>query len=304
LGADESESFAGPSRRRLRSFKIGNSGTGGPSRRQRCDARVKNLFRIGKNGVRVSRGLFCKGWAMEKGRCWVHGGASTGPRTPEGKARVVAAMVEGRRKWVARHHAEGRKFLAGRKRGAEWITEQMRDRARAEAHRLDGGRFTLDRPLVLALLKSAKGGRVWEAKARAILDAHERAEADRDRGQALSIVRDLRARAIAGWSGRTPVVTTFPFAEGARPNAYAPAPYAPGDGPTTPAAKLQRNLLLALDLLEEIMMGRAQDGNVRDKRLAVEAATATIKAAIAADKNVLNAPRSEFPYFLKPLTFR
>ena len=184
----------------------------------------------------------------------------------EGKARVVAAMVEGRRKWVERRRAEGRRFTAGRKGGDAWVTEAMRERARAEAHRLGGGRFTLDRSLTLALLKSAKGDRVSEAKAKAMLDAHEQAEADRDRGQALSIVRDLRARAIVGWSGRALVPTTLPFAEGARPNAYAPAPYAPtgsGDDPTTPAAKLQRNLFLALDLLEEIMMGKALDRNVR-----------------------------------------
>ena len=169
--------------------------------RQRCDARVKNPVKIGKNGVRVARSPFCRAWAMENGRCRVHGGASTGPRTPEGKARVVAAMVEGRGKWVARRRAEGRKFPAGRKRGEKWVTEPMRERARAEAHRLGVGRFTLDRPLVLALLKSAKGDRVSEAKAKAMLDAHEQAEADRDIGQALSVVRDLRARAIAGWSG-------------------------------------------------------------------------------------------------------
>jgi len=257
--------------------------------RQRCDARIKNPVKIGRNGVRISRGFFCKAWAMPNGRCRVHGGASTGPKSPEGKARVVAAMVEGRRKWVERR-AEGRRFTAGRKTGSAWVTEPMRERARAEAHRLGGGRFTLDRPLVLALLRSAKGDRVWEAKAKAMLDAHEQAEADRDRGQALSVVRDLRARAIAGWSGRAPVPTTLPFAEGARPNASALAPCAPtgsGDDPTTPAAKLRRNLFLALDLLEQIMMGKALDRNVRDKRLAVEAATATIKAFVSANKSVL-----------------
>ena len=168
----------------------------------------------------------------------------------------------------------------------------MRERARAEAHRLGGGRFTLDQPLVLALLRSAKGDRAWEAKAKAMLDAHEQAEADRECGQALSVVRDLRARAIAAWSGRAPVPTTFPFAE-VGPNAYAPAPYAPtgsGDDPTTPAAKLRRNLFLALDVLEKIMMGRAPDCNLRDKRLAAEAATVTIKAAISTYKNMLKAP--------------
>ena len=53
------------------------------------------------------------------------------------------------------------------------------------------------------------------------------------------------------------------------------------------------------------MMGKALGGHVRDKRLAVEAATATIKAAISADKNVLKAPRPAFPYSLKfPQNFR
>jgi hypothetical protein len=165
----------------------------GRARRRRCDARVKNLFRIGKNGVRVSRGLFCKAWAMENGRCRVHGGLSTGPRSPEGRARVVAAMVEGRREWVARRRAEGRRFTAGRKRGERWVTEPMRERARAEAHRLGGGRFTLDRALVLALLRTAKGDRVREAKAKAMLDAQERAALERDRQAVLARIDDLRA---------------------------------------------------------------------------------------------------------------
>jgi hypothetical protein len=179
--------------RRLRSlFRVGNPGTVGPSRRERCDARVKNLFKIAKNGVRVTRGVFCKGWAMGNGRCWVHGGASTGPRTPEGKARVVAAMVEGRRKWVARRRAQGKQFPAGRKCGERWVTEPMRELARAEAHRLKGGRFTLDRALTLALLRSANGCLESRARAKAMLDAQERAEIERDRQAALARVRELR----------------------------------------------------------------------------------------------------------------
>ena len=268
--------------------------------RNRCDARIENPVKIGKNGVRVARSPRCRAWAMQSGRCRVHGGASTGPRSPEGKARVVAAMVEGRRKWVERRRAEGRRFTAGRKGGDAWVTEAMRERARAEAHRLGGGRFTLDRPLVLALLKSAKGDRVSEAKAKAMLDAHEQAEADRDRAQALWVVRDLRARAIAGWSG-APVLHSSVSGRNA-PNAYTPTPYEPtgsGGDPTTPAAKLQRNLFLALDLLEEILSGKALGRDVRDQRLAVKAATATINAAIATDKNLLRAPRPAFPYSSK-----
>ena len=184
-------------RRRRSLFRAGNPGIGGPSRRQRCDARVKNLFRIGKNGVRVTRGPFCKGWATENGRCWVHGGASTGPRTPEGKARVVAAMVEGRRKWVERRRAERRKFPAGRKRGEQWMTERMRERARAEAHRLKGGRFTLDRALTLALLRSANGCLESSAKARAMLDTQELAALEQDRQSALARIAELRSSLLA-----------------------------------------------------------------------------------------------------------
>ena len=184
-------------RRRRSLFRASNPTTGGPSRRQRCDARVKNLFRTGKNGVRVTRGLFCKGWAMENGRCWVHGGASTGPRTPDGKARVVAAMVEGRRKWVERRRAEGKKFPAGRKRGERWVTEPMRERARGEAHRLKGGRFTLDRGLTLALLRSADGCLESSAKAKAMLDAQEFAAFEQDRQVALARIAELRSSLLA-----------------------------------------------------------------------------------------------------------
>jgi hypothetical protein len=104
---------------------------------------------------------------MENGRCRVHGGFSTGPRSPEGKARVVTAMVEGRRKWVERRRAEGRKFPAGRKRGERWVTELMRERARAEAQRLKLARwYGPDRALTLALLRSATGNPKATVKAK------------------------------------------------------------------------------------------------------------------------------------------
>jgi hypothetical protein len=191
-----------PSPRRLRSMlrslRSRPRPATGPSRRRRCDARVKNLFKICKNGVRVSRGLFCKAWAMENGRCRVHGGLSTGPRSPEGRARVVAAMVEGRRKWVARRRAEGGRFTAGRKRGERWVTEPMREHARAEAHRLEGGRFTLDHSLTLALLRSANGNPVARAEAKAMLDTQERAAMERDLQAALALNRELRASLLGG----------------------------------------------------------------------------------------------------------
>lgn len=77
-------------------------------RRRRCNARCR------QPPLRYCRNFAIRG----KTRCKLHGGMSTGPKTPEGKARVVAAMVEGRRRWVERMKAEGRKFPGGRKPGS------------------------------------------------------------------------------------------------------------------------------------------------------------------------------------------
>jgi hypothetical protein len=52
-------------------------------------------------------------WWQGKTRCRMHGGKSTGPRTEEGKARVVAAMVEGRRKWADKMKELWNKFPCG-----------------------------------------------------------------------------------------------------------------------------------------------------------------------------------------------
>lgn len=38
-------------------------------------------------GAKNRRGVPCTAFAMKNGRCRFHGGLSTGPRTPEGKAR-------------------------------------------------------------------------------------------------------------------------------------------------------------------------------------------------------------------------
>ena len=63
---------------------------------------------------------YCRNWAVPgRNRCRFHGGMSTGPKTPEGKARVVAAMVAGRHRWVERMKAEGGKFPCGRKPGSQ-----------------------------------------------------------------------------------------------------------------------------------------------------------------------------------------
>jgi hypothetical protein len=49
-------------------------------------------------GAKTRRGTPCKGPAMANGRCRMHGGTSTGPRTPEGLERCrMANWKHGRR---------------------------------------------------------------------------------------------------------------------------------------------------------------------------------------------------------------
>lgn len=58
----------------------------------------------------------CKNPPIEgRTRCRFHGGMSTGAKTPEGKTRSIAAMVEGRRQWIEALQAEGLKIPCGRK---------------------------------------------------------------------------------------------------------------------------------------------------------------------------------------------
>jgi hypothetical protein len=49
-------------------------------------------------------------------RCRLHGGSSAGPKTPEGKARSLAAAKAGRARWVAITKSEGKPFPCGRKK--------------------------------------------------------------------------------------------------------------------------------------------------------------------------------------------
>lgn len=134
---------------------------------KRCDARVKHPLGTMK---RRHKGPLCHAWAMPNGRCRWHGGKSTGPKTVEGQARVNAARIPGRARWVARMKAAGRKLPSGRRAGAAWITEGMRERARAEAQRLGGwSGLAMDRKLVAVLLESSKGDEKARARAKVMM---------------------------------------------------------------------------------------------------------------------------------------
>jgi hypothetical protein len=77
------------------------------------------------------------------------------------------------------------------------VAEPMRELARAEAHRLKGGRFTVDHALTLALLRSANGCMESTARAKAMLDAQECAALERDRQAALARIAELRVSLLA-----------------------------------------------------------------------------------------------------------
>ena len=77
--------------------------------------------------AKIRRGTPCQKAALkEKARCRLHGGLSTGPRTPEGKARSIAAHTKhGRRskahvEKVRAINAELRRITYELKRGG-WI---------------------------------------------------------------------------------------------------------------------------------------------------------------------------------------
>jgi hypothetical protein len=106
--------------------------------RRRCDARTKHnpaaLDRARHAGPAALREYLrrdrCRNWALPGSkRCRLHGGHSTGPRTAEGKARTVAAMKEGRARWLAELKAEGKPTPFGRKKGGRNRSPEERQQA-------------------------------------------------------------------------------------------------------------------------------------------------------------------------------
>jgi hypothetical protein len=98
--------------------------------RRRCDARTKHTA-ARKAGKLRGISWRCRKWAVPgKTRCYLHGGKSTGPRTPEGKAASLAARLEGRRRRIAQLALEGKKIATGHNGGRypkDWPPE-MRHR--------------------------------------------------------------------------------------------------------------------------------------------------------------------------------
>jgi len=107
----------------------------------RCKQRLSNPAAVARARMEgtldrlVRSSGYCRNWAVRgKARCRFHGGMSTGPRTAEGKARVVAAMLEGRRRWLAGLKAEGKPAPCGRRKGGRNAPLEEREHA-AYVHR-------------------------------------------------------------------------------------------------------------------------------------------------------------------------
>jgi hypothetical protein len=75
-------------------------------------------------GARTRTGTSCRSPAMRNSRCRMHGGMSTGPTSPEGLARIVAARTV--------HGAYGAK-----ERNFRELVREMRE----DARRLRAGKF-------------------------------------------------------------------------------------------------------------------------------------------------------------------
>jgi hypothetical protein len=57
-------------------------------------------------GARKKTGERCRSKELRRGgKCKFHGGLSTGARTPEGKAKAIAAMRAGHAKWLSDMYA-------------------------------------------------------------------------------------------------------------------------------------------------------------------------------------------------------
>jgi hypothetical protein len=94
------------------------------SSRRRCDAKLPVREVARDRAIRANelakylRRNRCKNWAVRGSkRCRLHGGLSTGPTTPEGKARTAAALKVGRARWLAKLKSEGKPIPFGRKKG-------------------------------------------------------------------------------------------------------------------------------------------------------------------------------------------
>lgn len=117
-----------------------------------------DLSRAPRCGARTRRATACRAPAMRNGRCRLHGGASTGPKTPEGLERSRRA------RWIHGFYSAGAK---ARRASARQKFLELRDALRAinptlimryTQHRPGGGRrmATVNDDVAVALESGAR----------------------------------------------------------------------------------------------------------------------------------------------------
>jgi hypothetical protein len=100
------------------------------ARRRRTDAALYRAERQGRLMKYLRSSSWCRNWPVRgKKRCRLHGGRSTGPTTPEGMARTIAAMKAGRLRWLAQLKSEGKQIPCGRKKGGRNAPLKEREHA-------------------------------------------------------------------------------------------------------------------------------------------------------------------------------
>jgi hypothetical protein len=87
-------------------------------------------------------------------RCLMHGGRSTGPRSPAGMTCAISKMIEGRARWAANLKAKGKRFPNSRKGRHNRTPEERAALAQAKADRAATRRRYSDQQTQLKTLKS------------------------------------------------------------------------------------------------------------------------------------------------------
>ena len=130
--------------------------------RLRCGALIKRPWKKTANGTTRLRQPTCQLRALANGRCRYHGGLTTGggPKTDAGRARALAALVEGKRRYLARLKEQGRKAPGGRPRKS---AAQKAERAAESESRRIAALPILEQRRLAALDVVARMKRNWEA---------------------------------------------------------------------------------------------------------------------------------------------
>jgi hypothetical protein len=89
----------------------------------RNDNAPGDLWKAARCGAKTRRGTVCQCPAMRNGRCRLHGGLSTGPKTAEGIRRIQAAVTKhGRRTQAAeRHRVEFQRLVRQARETLKWL---------------------------------------------------------------------------------------------------------------------------------------------------------------------------------------